>query len=270
VIWQYAFVHNALLAGAIVAVVSGLVGPFVVMRHMSFAVHGVAELGFTGAAGALLVGLSPSVGLLAFSLAASAVMGALGEQARERDVAIGATLSFGLGLGVLFISLYSGYAQEAFALLFGTILGISTNDVVLAVVVGAVTIILLLLVHRPLRFASVDPEVAEARGISLGLMSMVFAATLAFAVVEAVQVVGVLLLLTLVITPAAAAQHLTSRPGRVMVISVAIALVSALGGIVLGLFIAWPVSFFVSAISFAAYLGARLVGASLRRTHATL
>lgn len=269
-IWQYAFVHNALLAGAIVAVVSGLVGPFVVMRNMSFAVHGVAELGFTGAAGALLVGLSPSVGLLVFSLGASAVMGVLGEQARERDVAIGATLAFGLGLGVLFISLYSGYAQEAFALLFGTVLGISTGDVVLALVVGAVTIILLLLVNRPLRFASVDPEVAEARGIPLGLMSMVFAAILAFAVVEAVQVVGVLLLLTLVITPAAAAQHLTSRPGRVVAISVAIALVSALGGIVLALFIAWPVSFFVSAISFTAYLAARLVGASTRRTRSVV
>lgn len=269
-IWQYAFVHNALFAGAIVAVVSGLVGPFVVMRNMSFAVHGVAELGFTGAAGALLVGLSPSVGLLIFALGASAVMGALGEESRERDVAIGTTLAFGLGLGVLFISLYTGYAQEAFSLLFGTILGISSSDVLLALVVGAVTVVLLLLVYRPLRFASVDPEVAEARGIPLNVMAMIFAAILAFAVVEAVQVVGVLLLLTLVITPAAAAQHLTSHPTRVMFLSVAIALISALGGIVLALYIAWPVSFFVSAISFAAYLGSRLVGAQLRRTRAVI
>lgn len=262
-IWHYAFVQHALLAGAIVAVVAGCVGPLVVLRNMAFAVHGVAEIGFTGAAGALLLGVSPNLGLLAFTLAAAAVMGLLGERVRERDVAVGATLAFGLGVGVLLLSLYARYATQAFGLLFGTILGISRADVVFSAAVGLVCLLALAAIYRPLRFASVDAELAAARGVPLRLVSAGFMLILAFAVAEAVQVVGVLLLLTLLISPAAAAERLTPDPAWAMVLSVCIALVCTLGGLSCALYIPWPVSFFVSALSFAAYLGARLVGPAL-------
>lgn len=262
-LWHYAFVYNALLAGGIVAVVAGLVGPFVVMRNMSFAVHSVAEVGFTGAAGALLIGLSPTLGMLGFTLLAALVIGMLGVQVRERDVAIGATLAFALGLGVLFLSLYTRYANEAFSLLFGTILGISRQNVEFSAVVGVVSLLALAVAYRPLRFASVDPVVASARGVPVRLLSILFLIILAFAVAEAVQVVGVLLLLTLLISPAAAAEHLAAHPGWATALSVLIALVCTLGGIVLALYEPWPPSFFISALSFAAYLLARIVGPRL-------
>ena len=262
-LWHYAFVHNALYAGVIVAVVAGLVGPFVVMRNMSFAVHALAEVGFTGAAGALLVGASAVSGMLGFTFVAAVAIGLLGVRVRERDVAIGATLAFALGLGVLFLSLYTRYATEAFNLLFGTILGISRQDVLFSAAVGAVALVALAAVYRPLRFASVDPDVAAARGVPVGLLSAIFLVILAFAVVEAVQVVGVLLLLTLLISPAAAAERLTPHPGWATAWSVVIALVCTVGGIVLALYKPWPPSFFVSALSFLAYILARLAGPAL-------
>ncbi len=262
-LWHYAFVHNALLAGAIVAVVAGLVGPFVVMRNMSFAVHGVAEVGFTGAAGALLIGVAPTTGMLAFTVLAAVAIGLLGVRVRERDVAIGATLAFALGLGVLFLSLYTRYANEAFNLLFGTILGISRQNVEFSAVVGLVTLLALAAVYRPLRFSSVDPDVAAARGVPVRLLSAVFLVILAFAVAEAVQVVGVLLLLTLLISPAAAAELITPHPGRATALSVLIALGCTLGGIVLALYKPWPPSFFISTLSFFVYLLARLLGPRL-------
>jgi len=262
-LWHYAFVQDALLAGAIVSVVAGLVGPFVVMRNMSFAVHSVAEVGFTGAAGALLVGVSPTLGMLGFTLVAAVAIGLLGVRVRERDVAIGATLAFALGLGALFLSLYTRYANEAFNLLFGTILGISRQDVVFSATVGLLSLLALAAVYRPLRFASVDPDVAAARGVPVRLLSAVFLVILAFAVAEAVQVVGVLLLLTLLISPAAAAERLTPHPGWATAYSVLIALACTTGGIVCALYQPWPPSFFVSAFSFAAYVSARLVGPAL-------
>ena len=262
-LWQFGFVHNALLAGAIVALVSGLVGPFVVARNQSFGVHAVAEVGFTGAAGALLVGLPPTVGMLGFCVLAGLAIGLLGVEARERDVAIGATLAFALGLGVLFLSVYTRYANEAFSLLFGTVLGISRQQVIFSAIVGAITLAALAVVYRPLRFASVDPEVAVARGVPVRLLSAVFLVLLAFAVAEAVQVVGILLLLTLLISPAAAANHLTAHPGWATALSVAIAMGCTLGGIVLALYVPWPPSFFIATLSFIAYLGARLAGPAL-------
>lgn len=259
-LWQFAFVHNALFAGAIVAVVAGVVGPFVVTRNMAFAVHAAAEVGFTGAAGALLIGISPQIGLLLASLMGAVTIGALGVRVRERDAAIGATLAFALGLGALFLSLYTRYANEAFALLFGTILGISARDVLVSAGIGLIALGLLAVVYRPLRFASLDADVAAARGVPVRALSIVFLVILAFAVTEAVQVVGVLLLLTLLITPAAAAERLTASPGWATVWSIAIALGATLGGIVSALHWPWPVSFFVATYSFAAYLLARWLG----------
>jgi len=257
---QQHFVHSALLAGAVVSVVAGAIGVFVVARGLSFAVHAISELGFTGAAGALVVGIDPVAGLVAGSLAVGAVLGVLSLRGSERDSSIGAVLAFGLGLGVLFLSLYQGYATEATNLLFGSIVGVSGAQVRSLAIVAALVLAALAALYRPLLFASVDPEVAEARGVPVRTLSVAVFLLLALATAEAVQVVGVLLVLTLVITPAAAAQRLTARPGIAVLLSIAIALVSTEGGILLSLEKDWPTSFFITAISFAAYVGARLYG----------
>jgi zinc/manganese transport system permease protein len=253
------FVHTALWAGAVVAVVSGAIGVFVVARGMSFAVHAISELGFTGATGALVLGLDPVLGILGGSLLVGLVLGLLSLRGRERDSAIGAVLAFGLGLGVLFLSLYQGYATEATNLLFGSIVGVSDAQLRNLVIVAAIVLVGLAVLYRPLLFSSVDPEIAAARGVPLRALSVAIFLLLALTTAEAIQVVGVLLVLTLVITPAAAAQRLSGRPGRAVLLSVVIALVSTEGGILLSLAKPWPTSFFIATISFAAYVGARVV-----------
>jgi zinc/manganese transport system permease protein len=253
------FVHTALWAGAVAAVVSGAIGIFVVARGMSFAVHAISELGFTGAAGALVIGINPVLGILGGSLLVGFVLGLLSLRGRERDSAIGAVLAFGLGLGLLFLSLYQAYATEALNLLFGNIFGVSDTRLRNLVIVGAVVLLGLALLYRPLFFSSVDPEIAAARGVPLRALSVAIFLLLALTTAEAIQVVGVLLVLTLVITPAAAAQRLTGRPALALLLSVAIALVSTEGGILLSLAKSWPPSFFITAISFAFYVAARLV-----------
>jgi zinc/manganese transport system permease protein len=261
----YSFVQNMLLAGVIVAVVAGLVSRFVVARSMSFAVHALAEVGFTGSVGFLLLGLSPVLGLLSGSFLVAVVIGALGLRVRERDAVVGLVMAFGLGLGVLFLSLYARYATEAMALLFGAITAVSQGDIVLMVVVGVVTIAGLAVMYRPLTFATVDPIVAEARGVPVRLISILFLLLLAAAVAEAVQVVGVLLILTLLITPGATAERLTAHPGLATAASVAVALVATVGGILLALLTGAPVSFYVTAISFVCYISARLGAPALAR-----
>ena len=255
----YDFVQNAIAAGIVVAIVSGIVSRFVVARNMSFAVHALAELGFTGAAGAILIGASPVVGLLTGTTITALFIGILGVRVRERDAVVGVVMAFGLGLGVLFLTLYPRYATEAFAILFGTITGVNRGDVLLLLGVGIVTLVTLAIVYRPLTFATVDPEVAEARGVPVGALAIVFLLIMAAAVAEAVQVVGVLLILTLLITPGATAERLTARPGRATVYSVGLALFCILGGIILALVTNLPVSVYVTSLSFALYLLARFV-----------
>jgi zinc/manganese transport system permease protein len=257
---HYEFAQNALVAGAIIAVVAGLVGPFVVARNLSFAVHGIAEVGFTGAAGAVLFGIEPVAGLIAGALLAAVGIGTLGVRMRDRDVAIGSILAFGLGLGVLFLTLYTRYATEAFTILFGTITGVSRSEVFLLLGLGLATLAALALISRPLMFATVDPEVAEARGVPVRSLSIAFLVILAIAVSEAIQVVGVLLVLTLLITPAAAAQKLTARPAMASLLSVLIAFGCTMGGILTSLGTPYPASFYVSALSFGSYLVARVAG----------
>jgi zinc/manganese transport system permease protein len=261
----YDFVQNAFAAGLVIAIVSGVVSRFVVARNMSFAVHALSELGFTGAAGFILLRLSPVLGLLAGTAVTAVFIGALGVRARGRDVVIGVVMAFGLGLGVLFITLYKGYANQAFAILFGTITGVSRGDVALLVAIGVVTIATLAFIYRPLTFATVDPEVAEARGVPVGPLAVVFLLIMAAAVAEAIQVVGVLLILTLLITPGASAERLTPRPGAAVAWSVAIALFCVLGGILLSLATNAPVSVFVTSLSFACYLVTRFVVGPRRR-----
>jgi zinc/manganese transport system permease protein len=255
------FVQRALWVGAVVAVVSGAIGLFVVVRGMSFAVHAVSELGFTGAAAALVLGVDPIVGLLVGSLAVGGILGLLTVRGRERDSAIGSFLAFGLGIGVLLISLYQGYATQATSLLFGSIVGVSKEQLKVTVVVAIVVLGALGFVYRPLLFASLDPEGAEARGVSLRLLSVVLLLLVALATAEVIQVVGVLLVLTLVITPAAAATRLTARPSLALIVSIGIAVVATEGGILLSLMKPYPTSFFISTLSFTTYVVARALSA---------
>lgn len=259
----YSFVQNALMAGLLVAVVAGLVSRFVVARNMSFAVHALAEVGFTGSTGFILIGLSPVLGLLTGSMVTAVFIGTLGVRVRERDSVVGVVMSFGLGLGVLFLTLYSRYATEAINLLFGAITSVTSGDVMLLALMSVITISGLAVMYRPLTFATVDPVVAEARGVPVRLISVLFLLLLAAAVAEAVQVVGVLLILTLLITPGATAERLTARPGLATAASIGVALLATMGGILLALVTRVPVSFYVTAIAFGCYILARFGGRAL-------
>jgi zinc/manganese transport system permease protein len=262
---RYEFMVHAFQAGTIVAVVAGLIGVFVVLRGSSFAAHALSHIGFAGATGAVVLGISPIFGLLAFTVGSGTVIGALGDRLRGRDVTIGIVLAWTLGLGVLFISLYTGYATEAYALLFGEILGISARDVFVTLVGGLVTLALLIGLYRPLLFASVDEDLAAARGVPVRALSIAFMAVLALAVTEAVQVVGVLLIFALVVTPAAIAVRLTSRPGRALLLSALLALAFTWAGLTLAYFSPHPVSFFITSLAFATYLAVRLGGSLAAR-----
>lgn len=256
------FVHTALLAGAVVAVICGAIGIFVVTRGASFAVHAISELGFTGAAAALVAGIDPVIGMIGGSLSVGLALGFLSLHGRERDSAIGSVLAFGLGVGVLLLSLYQGYATEATNLLFGSIVGVSDSQLRNLAIVALIVALGLTVAYRPLLFSSVDPEVAQSRGVPLRVLSVMIFLLIALTTAEAIQVVGVLLVLTLVITPAAAAQRLTGRPGVALFLSIGIALVSTEGGILLSLEKSWPTSFFIATISFAIYLIARVIDAT--------
>jgi zinc/manganese transport system permease protein len=255
---HYEFMVHAFEAGTIVAVVAGAIGYFVVLRGSAFAAHALSHIGFAGATGAVVLGVNPIFGLLAFTLGSGVAIGALGNRLRGRDVTIGIVLAWTLGLGVLFISLYRGYATEAYALLFGEILGISTGDVVVTLVAGLVTVVGLLAVYRPLLFSSVDEELASAKGVPVTALSIGFMAILAVAVTEAVQVVGVLLIFALIVTPAAIAVRFTSRPPRAIILGIALALAFTWLGLSIAYYSPHPVSFFITSLAFATYVAVRL------------
>ncbi|MGO4445322.1 metal ABC transporter permease [Mycobacterium sp. 2YAF39] len=254
------FVQQALLAAALLALVSGLIGPFIVMRQMSFAVHGSSELSLTGAAFALLAGFNVGIGALIGCALAAVLFGILGQRARERDSAIGVVLAFGLGLAVLFIHLYPGRTGTSFALLTGQIVGVGYSGLALLAVVSVVVIVVLAVSYRPLLFATVDPEVAAGRGVPVRALGIVFAALVGVVAAQGVQIVGALLVMSLLITPAAAAARVFVSPAAAVVASVVFAEVSAVGGIMLSLAPGVPVSVFVTTISFAIFLLCWLVG----------
>jgi zinc/manganese transport system permease protein len=256
---HYDFMVHAFEAGTIVAIVAGAIGYFVVLRGSAFAAHALSHIGFAGATGAIVLGLNPIFGLLAFTLGSGIAIGALGNRLRGRDVTIGIVLAWTLGLGVLFISLYKGYATEAYALLFGEILGISSGDVAVTLVAGLVTVVALLAVYRPLLFSSVDEELASAKGVPVTALSIGFMAILAVAVTEAVQVVGVLLIFALIVTPAAIAVRFTSRPPRAILIGIALALTFTWLGLSIAYYSPHPVSFVITSLAFGTYLAVRLV-----------
>jgi zinc/manganese transport system permease protein len=262
------FVQQSLIAGALLALIAGALGPLVVARQVSFAVHGTSELTFTGAAAALLVSSSlVSIGALVGAVVAALVFGLLGLRERERDSVIGAVLAFGLGLGGLFLWLYPGRSSNQLSLLFGQIVAVSRKDLWLLGGCAVGVLAVLALVWRPLLFASMDADVARARGVPVRALSMVFAGMVGVATGLAVPTVGALLVLALLITPGAAAARVTANPVTALLLATLFAEVAVIGGIVLSLAPGAPISGYVTAISFLIYLSCRAIGATrLRRT----
>jgi zinc/manganese transport system permease protein len=253
---EYDFMRNAFAAAAIVALVAGAVGYFLVLRGQTFAGHALSHVGFTGATGAILVGVSPLAGLVAVTVLGGIGMGLLGERLQERDVAIGMVLSLALGFGMLFLHFFTAYATQATALLFGNVLGVDVATLWTLLGLGVASLAALAAMSRPLLFASLQPELAEAKGVSLRLVSVLFLSVVALAVAECVQIVGVLLVFTLMVGPAAAAQKLTSRLGRGIALAMALALAEGWLGLALAYWTDWPTSFWITALSGFCYVAA--------------
>jgi zinc/manganese transport system permease protein len=252
-------VQNSLIAGALLGLMGGLIGVFVMTRDMSFAVHGISELSFAGAALALLFGLNIALGATLGSIVAAAIIAIMGSRAKDRNSIIAVLMPFGLGIGILALALYEGRAANKFGLLTGQIIAVDDPQVFWLIATSLVVVTALLFIWRPLTFASLDLEVAEARAVPTKALGIVFMLLLALAVAASVQVVGALLVMTLLVTPAAAALRLTSSPLLVPVLSVSFAVVSVVGGILLALGGGLPISPYVTTLSFAIYLIARLI-----------
>ena len=260
-LFRYAFMQHAFEAGTIVAISAGVIGYFVVLRGLSFAAHALSHIGFAGATGSVLLGAPALAGLLVFTMGAGAVMGALGQRLRGRDVTIGLVMAWSLGLGLLFTALYQGSAQLAIGILFGQIFGITTQEVAVTLIAGTLTVLAIVIVYRPLLFATLDEEVAEAKGVPVRSLSIVFMVILAIAVSEAVQVVGVLLIFALIVAPAAIAERFTTRPNRGLLLSAALAVLFTWAGLVVAYYLPYPVGFFITTIAFWSYIIARVVSA---------
>ncbi len=252
-------VQNSIWAGAVLGLLGGLIGTFVMMRDLAFAVHGIAELSFAGAAFALLIGANVVFGSLVGSVIAALLLGLMGIRARDRNSIIGVIMPFGLGLGILFLALYEGRAANKFGLLTGQI--VSVDEVQLTLLAGCAVVVMVALaaIWRPLTFASVDADLADARGVPVRGLSLAFMFLLGVSVALSIQVVGALLVLALLITPAAAALKVTSSPRLVVLLSVVFACTSVVGGILLALGGRIPISPYVTTISFLIYLVCRAI-----------
>ncbi|MFI8632875.1 metal ABC transporter permease [Microbacterium sp. NPDC077663] len=255
-----ALVQNSVWAGAILGLVGGLIGVFVLQRDMAFAVHGISELSFAGAAAALLIGADVVTGSIVGSMIAAALIGWLGARARDRNSIIGVLMPFGLGLGILFLALYNGRSANRFSLLTGQIVSVQSDQLTWLIVISAVVLIALLMIWRPLRFDSLDPQSAAARGVPTGLISLAFMLLLGLAVAVAVHIIGALLVLALLVTPAAAASRIAHGPIAVPLLAALFGVVSAVGGILLAVAGTLPVSPYITTISFLIYLVCRVVG----------
>jgi zinc/manganese transport system permease protein len=255
-VFEYDFMRTAFAASGVAAVLAGTVGFFLVLRGQTFAGHALSHAGFTGATGALLFGLSPLAGLVGFTFAAGIGMGLFGEKLAHRDVAIGMMLSLSLGLGLLFLHFYTSAAMQATALLFGNVLGVDSSALVNLVVLAVLSLTALALIGRPLVFASLQADLAEARGVPLRFVSAAFLAIVAVAVAECAQIVGVLLVFTLMVGPAAAAMNLTRGLALAVALSAGLALAEAWGGLTLAYYTDWPTSFWITALSGVVFFGA--------------
>ena len=257
--FAYEFMLHAYAAAAIVAVMGGAAGYVLVLRGQSFAGHALGHVGFAGATGALLLGLPPLAGLVAVTVGGGLLMGLFGDRLAERDIGIGLVLAASLGLGLLFMGFFAGSATRATALLFGNVLGVDDGTLWALLAVGAVTLAGLAILARPLLFASLQPDLAEARGVPVRRIGVLFLGLVGLAVAGAAQVVGVLLVFALLIGPAAAAQRLTARLYPGLALCIALALIEALGGITLAFYTNWPASFWITTLGATAYAAAQAV-----------
>jgi zinc/manganese transport system permease protein len=255
---------NAWIVASVVAVVAGIVGFFVVLRGSAFVAHALPNGSFAGAAGAALIGINTIIGLAVFALLGALGIGWLGRRGRH-DVATALTLVMMLALGALFLSLGVQYASEVYSLLFGEVLGIGSNQLAPTVALGAIALAALAVISRPLMLASVLAEAGEARGVSAFALELGFLLVVALATTMTVPVVGTLLIFSLMIGAPAAARTLTSRPGRALALSVAIALAIVWAAIAGAYQTDYPVGFFVGTISAGCYLGGRLWAGGSRR-----
>jgi zinc/manganese transport system permease protein len=268
--FDYDFMRTAFIAGGIVAVAAGTVGYFLVLRNLSFAGHALSHIGFAGATGAALLGIAPLWGLLAFTLAAAAAMGMIGERLRDRDVAVGIVLALALGLGVLFLYFYTTSAGAATTILFGNLFGVGYGTLRALLWLSLFDLAALAAISRPLLFATLVPELAEAKGVPLRLVSVLFLAIVAIAIAEAAQVVGVLLVFALMVAPAAAALRLASRISGGVVLAAGMALAAAWGGIALAYLTNWPATFWIVALSSLGYFLTFLKSVEIRGRMATV
>ena len=259
-LFEFPFMVNAFRAGTIVAVVAGAIGWFMVTRRQAFAGHTLALVGFPGAAGAVWLGISAVWGFFGFCVAAALVIAALrpeeGDRYGEESAGIGTVQAFALAAGFLFVSLYRGFLNGINALLFGSFLGITSGQVLVLLVVGLVALLTLGLVARPLLFASIDADVAEARGVRVRALSVLFLVLLGLTVAEVSQITGTLLVFALLVMPAATAQLLTARPVLSVVITIVLGVVVTWLGLAVAYFTPYPIGFFVTTFAFAGYVGA--------------
>ena len=261
-------VQASVLAGAVIGVVGGLMGVFVMQRDMAFAVHGISELSFAGAAAALLLGVNVVAGSILGSLIAAAIIGLLGARARDRNSIIGVLMPFGLGLGILFLALYPGRSGNKFGLLTGQIVSVDFEQLGLLVGISVVVLAALLVIWRPLSFDSLDTEVAVGKGVPSRALALVFMVLLGLTVAVSVQVIGALLVLALLVTPAASALRISASPVLVPVLAMIFGLVSAVGGILIALGGSLPISPYITSISFLIYVVCRLIEWRRQRSHA--
>jgi zinc/manganese transport system permease protein len=259
------FMQHALIGGSLVAVAAGLLGYFVITRQNAFAAHALAHIGFPGATGAILVGAPVTLGLAVFCVGGGLLIGLFGRRVADREMATGTILALATALGVLFASLASANASTTTSVLFGNLLAISDDQLVVYGVFTVAVVGTLAVLARPLVFASVDPAVAEARGVPVRALGLAFVVLLALTITMAVQVVGTLLLFALVVTPAATALRITARPGRVALIAVALALGSVWGGLVLSAMVDLPPSFFIVSLAVFAWVVVLAVAGRRRR-----
>lgn len=264
----YDFMRNAFAASAIVAVLAGVVGFFLVLREQTFAGHALSHVSFAGATGAVLMGIPPFAGIIVLATLVGIGMGMLGEKLRQRDVAIGVVLAFSLGLGMLFLHFYTHFATQATTLLFGNVLGIDRTTIGTLAALAFVSLAAMGFIARPLLFASLHPELAEARAVPVKFVSVSFLVLVALAVAEATQIVGMLLVFALMVAPPAAAQLLSARFWRGLLLSVILAWLDAWGGIALAYITDWPSSFWITALGTCAYLAAFIMRGNMRTHHA--
>ncbi|KQV03107.1 ABC transporter permease [Microbacterium sp. Root322] len=260
-----ALLANSIIAGAVLGIVGGLIGVFVMQRDLAFAVHGVSELSFAGAAAALLLGGSVVAGSLGGALVAAILIGVLGAKARDRNSIVGVLMPFGLGLGILFLSLYDGRSANRFSLLTGQIVSVSSPDLGWLIGISMVVLIGLLVMWNPLRFDSLDPESAAARGVPTRAVSLLFMVLLGLIVAVSVHIIGALLVMALLVTPAAAAMRVTAGPIAVPLLAALFGFVSAVGGILLALAGTLPVSPYITTLSFTIYVVCWIVQRSRAR-----